>query len=149
MSSQKKPLSSREVKPSPEKLGQDLVSAVIRYDTQEALRLIEQGADLEWPDVEGSTPLVLAAYRCMTDVVDALLAAGADPEAKDRFGISAATWARSEMSPDTAAMIEEKIAKKHADRAEEDRKFQAWLDAGAPVKLGKVPRLVLKKRLKP
>ncbi len=59
--------------------------------------LLARGLDLEARDPDGSTPLMIAAYRhrpqrtiaANDEPLTALLAAGADPEARDRAGLTA------------------------------------------------------------
>ncbi len=45
--------------------------------------LLDAGASLRTRDVTGMTPLLCAAYHCQPDVVQLLLARGADPAAVD------------------------------------------------------------------
>ncbi|SIT93073.1 M48 family metallopeptidase [Edaphobacillus lindanitolerans] len=57
--------------------------AVIDGDLGQLKTLIEEGADIEEEDTEGTTPLHYAAYYENTDAAALLLEAGADPNAED------------------------------------------------------------------
>lgn len=51
--------------------------------------LIENGADLEVQNNEGSTALITAAFFCRTEIVKALLGKGAERGAKNNAGATA------------------------------------------------------------
>jgi hypothetical protein len=57
--------------------------------------MIAKGADINFADASGSTPLMWAAYDENGDpaLVERLLALGADPNVKNKTGDSALTWA--------------------------------------------------------
>jgi ankyrin repeat protein len=59
--------------------------------------LIENGADVSIPDFHGNTPLSTAVFnsRGRGEVIKLLLAAGADPYAKNLHGVSAIDLART------------------------------------------------------
>jgi hypothetical protein len=71
-----------------------LSSAVMFGQPELALVLIEAGADVNIADGNNATPLFHAAGKCdQFEVVEALLAAGADPTPKTRGGTTAAQMA--------------------------------------------------------
>jgi ankyrin repeat protein len=51
--------------------------------------LIEAGADLNFKNDEGSTPLITAAFLCRTEIVEMLLAKGADKSIRNKAGSTA------------------------------------------------------------
>ena len=61
-----------------------LVTALKTQNAAAARTLIKQRADVNAPDVDGSTPLQWAAHWNDLDTVKALLAAGAKPNASNR-----------------------------------------------------------------
>ncbi len=65
-------------------------------DIERVTQLVSQGANLELRDIDGATPLLLAAqYRDSEAIVRALLAAGADPAVLDimnRPALMHAVW---------------------------------------------------------
>ena len=56
--------------------------------------LIAGGARVNARDADGNTALMTAAFKGHDDVVEALLAAGAEPRLADKQGRVAADWAR-------------------------------------------------------
>ena len=56
--------------------------------TEAAMRLIDEGADVNAAQPDGSTPLHWAAYRQALPLVDRLLAEGADAATMNRYGAS-------------------------------------------------------------
>lgn len=56
----------------------DIVRAVRKNNINQVKELIQQGYDINKPDVNGDTALILAAYEGKTDVLKLLLEAGAD-----------------------------------------------------------------------
>ena len=61
-----------------------------------ALLLVERGADVNVRQRHGWTPLHTAAHNGSEELVDALLAAGADPAATNDDGVTAADLARKD-----------------------------------------------------
>lgn len=61
--------------------------------TDIARLLIDQGADIDWIDSEGVTPLILAAFKNHPDIVELLLDQGADTTVKDQWGRTALDYA--------------------------------------------------------
>ena len=66
--------------------GTPLVDAARSGDAQAARALIEQGADVNLPEPDGTTALHWAAHRNDLELGAALLAAGADPNAVNDYG---------------------------------------------------------------
>lgn len=58
-----------------------------------AVLLLDAGATVDQPGLCGKTPLILAASRGQTKLVDVLLSRGADRNARDRRGNTALHWA--------------------------------------------------------
>jgi ankyrin repeat protein len=65
-----------------------LVDAVRRGDVQEVARLLAAGADPNVKDLDGETPLHIAAEQCNADIAELLLKHGADPNARDEHGFT-------------------------------------------------------------
>jgi len=63
-----------------------LVDAVRRGDVQEVARLLAAGANPNVKDLDGRTPLHIAAEQSRADLVELLLRHGADPNARDADG---------------------------------------------------------------
>jgi uncharacterized protein len=69
---------------------EDRIVALMKVTKSEVLKLmIEHGADVNIRDANGSTPLMHAAKRGNNLIVQMLLAAGADPSAKNNEGVTA------------------------------------------------------------
>jgi ankyrin len=64
---------------------ESLVSAVRFEHKAEAIKMIEGGADVNAPSVDGTTALHWAAYNDDVDLVKRLLAKGADPNARNDY----------------------------------------------------------------
>ena len=72
------------------KSGSTALNAAATFgQTEAALMLIENGADLEVQNNEGSTALITAAFFCRTEIVKALLGKGAERGAKNNAGATA------------------------------------------------------------
>src|SRR5262245_35493707 len=65
-----------------------LVRAVKNQQSASARTLIRQRVDVNAPDVDGSTALQWAAHWNNLEIVKALLAAGAKPNAANRYGVT-------------------------------------------------------------
>lgn len=63
-----------------------LISAVVWNREEEALALIEAGADLDLKNKEGSTALHVAAFFGRTNIAEALVEKGADQTIKNNYG---------------------------------------------------------------
>jgi uncharacterized protein len=66
-----------------------LVEATRNQDLAAVRSLVEQHADVNTPDVDGTTPLIYAAHQNNLDLVKTLLAAGANAKAANRYRITA------------------------------------------------------------
>ena len=66
-----------------------LIAAATFGQTEAALTLIENGADLEVQNNEGSTALITAAFFCRSEIVKALLEKGAERGTKNNIGATA------------------------------------------------------------
>ena len=75
--------------PDPKSGSTALIAAATFGQTEAALMLIENGADLEVQNNEGSTALITAAFFCRTEIVKALLGKGAERGAKNNAGATA------------------------------------------------------------
>ena len=82
-----------------------LVEAAARGQRARVARLLERGASVRATDERGRTPLVAAAYGNNIDVAEVLLAAGADPNEKDRSVQSAYLISTSEVG-DRPALLD-------------------------------------------
>ncbi|NEQ51730.1 MAG: ankyrin repeat domain-containing protein [Leptolyngbya sp. SIO3F4] len=69
--------------------------------TEIARLLIEHGAEVNWIDGEGVTPLILASFKDHIDLVQLLLAHGADIAVRDQWNRTALDYAlrRGETDP--------------------------------------------------
>jgi ankyrin repeat protein len=65
-----------------------LVTALKNQNVSAARALIKQRADVNAPDVDGSTPLQWAAHWNDLETVKALLTAGAKPNVSNRYGVT-------------------------------------------------------------
>merc|ERR1712151_1133580 len=75
-------------------MGSSMLHLAIRSRLENlAFFLIQTGADIHATNENGRMPLAVAAMKGLGRVVTALLDAGADPQATDRFGHSARTYA--------------------------------------------------------
>ncbi|XP_045485501.1 protein TANC2 isoform X2 [Pieris rapae] len=98
------------------------------------LRLLDSGADVAGSG--GKNPLILAAAEGHADVLEMLLAHGADPESVDSDGVCALGWAalRSRMSSVTALL--DKGA--HIDQTDGNGRTPLGLACGGPSDLVEV-----------
>jgi ankyrin repeat protein len=65
-----------------------LLEAARSYDTDTAMRLVLQGADVDAAENDGTTALHWAAHAGADALVTTLLEAGADPNARNRYGLT-------------------------------------------------------------
>jgi ankyrin repeat protein len=79
--------------------------AISAHETEIALELIRRGADVEIPErQDGMTPLMFVVQAGPVELVEPLLAAGADLDAQDRMGYTAVDYAGS---PELVALLED------------------------------------------
>jgi ankyrin repeat protein len=83
-----------------------LMRMAVLAGVETAVRLhIRRGDNLDARDGGGATPLMLAAGRRKSGVVDLLLSAGADPSLTDPSGLDALAHAERSGSAECAALI--------------------------------------------
>ena len=80
-----RPGDQREAKP----ITADLVTAIRHADVQAIRKLLDNGADVNTRDAEGSTPLILAAFYASPECVALLLENGADVNTANQAGVTA------------------------------------------------------------
>lgn len=81
-----------------------LIEAAGRGDADRVARLLLRGASVRATDERGRTPLVAAAYGNHVEAAAVLVAAGADPNEKDRTVQSAYLISTSEVGDDPALL---------------------------------------------
>ncbi len=86
-------------------LGKQLWSACAREDPAEAARLLDAGANKEWRDPTGFTPIIHAAFFGRLATVKLLADRGADKSARDNSGMTALMWAGYADKSDVAAFL--------------------------------------------
>ncbi|WP_284348602.1 ankyrin repeat domain-containing protein [Roseisolibacter agri] len=85
----------------------DLKSAAgLLGDLAQVRRLLDQGADPNFPTGDGSTALASAAYWGRIDIVRELLARGSDPKVADERGRTALDQARSQSHADVVQELQ-------------------------------------------
>src|SRR5712692_7059821 len=78
-----------DVRREPHAAGTRLVEAIKAGDRTAALALLEQQADVNVPEADGTTALQWAVRQDDADLADRLLRAGAGATAANRYGITA------------------------------------------------------------
>lgn len=73
--------------------------------TDIARLLLDQGADVNWIDREGVTPLILAAFKNHLELAQLLLNQGADLTVKDQWGRTALDYALRREEEDAIAQL--------------------------------------------
>lgn len=73
--------------------------------TEIAHLLINYGADVNWIDGEGVTPLILASFKDYVDIVQLLLEHGADVSTRDQWGQTALDYALRRGDDDPIAQL--------------------------------------------
>ena len=81
------------------------VGAAFKGDLAMVKLLLEAGAQLDGASFDGRTALMMAAMFNRTEIVDYLLAQGADPHAKDANGVTALAAAQTMGAADTVAQL--------------------------------------------
>jgi ankyrin repeat protein len=79
----KKASQNRQMKKDAHTLNEQLLQATQRGDREAALKLLQEGADINARDVQGRTPVMIATYQHHTEMVRELLQAGADVNIRD------------------------------------------------------------------
>ena len=74
------------IRPSQEELNKNLHKEIGRGDLPAIRQLLEQGADVNAQDGDGSNALMKAIYFCRVDVVQLFLSGGADVDIQDTCG---------------------------------------------------------------
>lgn len=101
--------------------------------------LLRRGADIEAVDIQGRTPLMLAAYADRADSIDALLRGGANIDTRDWMGRNAVMWAAIENSPKSIRALTQ-----HADLEARDKSGMTALLLAAHHKKKKAVEALLK-----
>lgn len=101
---------------TPEKLGEDLFTAIREGDVDAVRELIREGARPDSRDAEGVTALMYAARENYEKMVDVLLEEGADPLLKSDKGLTALMYAASGGNLEVAKLI----VQNYADRGVTD-----------------------------
>ena len=79
------------------RLGESALVIVLKKERADlATILLDAGADVNQPAINGITPLMAAAFAGQEAIVKRLLAQGADPRATDRLGKTAMIYAAGE-----------------------------------------------------
>jgi ankyrin repeat protein len=74
--------------------------------------LLSNNADVNAKTNDGSTPLLMAAYKGSRDVAELLLDSGADLNAKDgKYGLTALRWATGQHHDDVVKLLRQRGAK--------------------------------------
>ena len=95
-------------------LGEQLCNACDREDPAEAARLLDAGANKEWRDDDGWTPIIYAAFHGRLATVKLLADRGADKNARDNRGRSALIWAGLQGRSEVAAFLLDRGVDIHA-----------------------------------
>jgi len=105
----------------------NLADAIQKGDRNTALALIAQGADVNKPQADGTTPLHWAAYRVDRELLNTLLKKGAKPNVANRFGSTPLAEAARVGEAELAGMLLEAGA--DANAANEDGQTPLMLAA--------------------
>lgn len=88
------------------RLGESALLILIKKDRVDlAMVVLDAGADVNQPAVNGITPLMAAAYGGQTALAKLLLAKGADPAALDRLSKNAMTYAAGAGNTEIVKML--------------------------------------------
>ena len=93
----------------------ELMKAALQNSSEEAKKLIDDGADLEEKDINGYTALMWAVFYDSLDVAKLLIESSADIEAKRNDGVTPLTLAAEMNSVETAQLLIEKGANVEAE----------------------------------
>ena len=83
-----------------------LADAARRQDTDAVRKMLDERADVNAAHIDGTTALHWMVYHDDVDTAKALIAAGADVNAKNRYGVSPLSLACKEMKEDELFGIE-------------------------------------------
>ena len=97
--------------------------------TQKVLELVKKGVDVNIPDQEGRTALMLAAFDGHTQIVRFLLDNKAYVDTRDGMGRTALMYAASGPNPETVQLLLERRA--DPNLVDQDEKFTALMFAAA------------------
>src|SRR6516162_9141531 len=94
----------------------DLVTAIRNADAQLIRKLLDNGAEVNAPDSEGNTPLILASLYASPECVELLIANGADVNAVNVAGVtallrSATSYEKTRLLLDASAKVQVRTAK--------------------------------------
>ncbi len=78
---------------SPASASPDLIAAVKSKDLAKLVTLVQENADLNVPDTDGATPVIVAAREGNESIAQFLVYSGADTSFKDASGKTALDWA--------------------------------------------------------
>ena len=95
-------------------LGEQLYNACREEDPAEAARLLDAGANKDWRDATGLTPIIHAAYCGRLATVKLLADRGADKSARDNAGMNALIWAGYKGRSEVAAFLLDRVVDIHA-----------------------------------
>ena len=86
-------------------LNSKLFDGVKTGNANTVLKLLQQGADVNAQDIDGLTPLSLAAGNGHTEVAQLLIQNHADVNAKDNYGETPLIWAASSGHTEVAELL--------------------------------------------
>ncbi len=131
--------------PVPDRESAELIEAVQARDRGRTEAALAAGGDLEaGTRITGLTPLMIAAYRNDTELVELLLSAGADATTENRHGQTALAMAARGGADETWALLVERFGLTDADatdslfaalRARDEALLQAAVDRGASIEI--------------
>lgn len=111
----------------------NLFEAAIKHTCSAVKAIIEEGADVNAKDSDGSTALMWAAWRNELDTAKLLIQNGADVNAKDSKAVTALMYASEKNSHHVAKLLMEKGAdiNEKNNKGETALMWAAWRDSPA------------------